>query len=120
MNHPRLEDMKRKIVILNNKPTNRLAIEFYLARAKAAGCFFDSEDEMVNWLRHCVDEESQIVAAIVDCASVELNTQHIPCSEILSNMGIPMIIAASSRDIGDWCEVSKILSNGMPIYLSPS
>lgn len=111
--------MKTKIVILDNDPSERLAIEFFLVRAKVEGLFFDSEHEMKNWLQHCIDEESQVVAAIVQSSALELGTHHFPCGDILTRKRIPMIIAASARDIGDWCEVSNKLSAGLTVYLSP-
>lgn len=110
--------MKTKIAILNNNPSERFAIEFYLARARVDGIFFDSENEMENWLQHCLCDDRRVIAAIVDCASLELSPHYLPCSGILASKEIPLIIAASSRDISDWCEVSNPWLAGMPVYLA--
>ncbi len=74
---------------------------------------------MENWLWHCLDEETQVVAAIVDCASVELSIGRFPCNAVLRSKKIPLIIAGSSRDICDWFEVSDKTSDSMTVFLAP-
>jgi len=74
---------------------------------------------MENWLQHCLGDEIEVVAAIVDCNSLELSSHHLPCSAILTSKEIPLIVAASSLDISDWCEISNSWWNSMSVYLSP-